>query len=73
MCILMLFTTHERMTYEEIQHETGIPEKDLLRAVQSLSMGKIQQRLLQRTPKTKEIEPTNVFCVNDGFVSKLYK
>lgn len=73
MCVLMLFNNRERMTYEEIQQETDIPEKDLIRALQSLSMGKLQQRLLMRTPKTKEIEPSNEFYVNDGFVSKFHK
>ena len=73
MCVLMLFNNRERMSYEEIQQETDIPEKDLIRALQSLSMGKLQQRLLMRTPKTKEIEPSNEFYVNDGFVSKFHK
>lgn len=73
MCVLMLFNNRERMTYEEIQQESDIPEKDLIRALQSLSMGKLQQRLLMRTPKTKEIEPSNEFYVNDGFVSKFHK
>lgn len=73
MCVLMLFNNRERLTYEEIQQETDIPEKDLIRALQSLSMGKIQQRLLMRTPKTKEIEPSNEFYVNDAFVSKFHK
>jgi cullin 3 len=73
MCVLMLFNNRERMTYEEIQQETNIPEKDLIRALQSLSMGKLQQRLLVRISKTKEIEPSNEFYINDGFVSKFYK
>ncbi|XP_063697087.1 cullin-3-like [Culicoides brevitarsis] len=73
MCILMLFNNRDRMTYEEIAQETGIPEKDLIRALQSLAMGKQQQRLLIRTSKTKDIEPSNEFCVNDAFVSKFYK
>lgn len=73
MVVLMLFNARDRMTYEEIQQETDIPEKDLIRALQSLSMGKVQQRLLLRTPRSKEIEPTNEFIVNDGFFSKLHK
>lgn len=73
MCVLMLFNNRDKYTYEEIQQETDIPEKDLLRALQSLSMGKVQQRLLLRHPKTKEIEPQNEFTVNDGFFSKLHK
>lgn len=73
MCILMLFNNRERMSYEEIQQESDIPEKDLLRAMQSLSMGKAAQRLLMRTPKTKDIEPTNEFYVNDAFISKFHR
>ncbi|XP_038108344.1 cullin-3 [Culex quinquefasciatus] len=73
MCVLMLFNNRERLSYDEIQQETDIPGKDLIRALQSLSMGKQQQRLLVRTPKTKDIEPTNVFYVNDAFVSKFHK
>lgn len=73
MCVLMLFNTRQRMTYEEIQQETDIPEKDLIRALQSLSMGKAAQRLLVRAAKAKEIEPSNEFYVNDGFVSKYHR
>lgn len=73
MCVLMLFNNRERLTFEEIQQETDIPERELIRAVQSLSMGKPSQRLLIRTPKTKEIEPTNEFFVNDAFVSKFHR
>lgn len=73
MCILMLFNTRGRMSYEEIQQETDIPEKDLIRALQSLSMGKAAQRLLVRAAKTKDIEPSNEFYVNDGFVSKYHR
>jgi cullin 3 len=69
----MLFNNREKYTYEEIQQETDIPSKDLIRALQSLSMGKQQQRLLVRTPKSKDIEPSNLFYVNDAFVSKFHK
>lgn len=69
----MLFNTRQRMTYEEIQQETDIPEKDLIRALQSLSMGKAGQRLLVRNAKTKDIEANNEFYVNDGFVSKYHR
>lgn len=61
------------MTYEEIQQETDIPEKDLIRALQSLSMGKAGQRLLVRAAKTKDIEPSDEFYVNDLFVSKYHR
>ena len=41
--------------FQEIKSETDIPEKDLMRAIQSLAIGKIAQRVLQKEPKTKEI------------------
>lgn len=69
----MLFNNRQRMTYEEIQQETDIPEKDLIRALQSLSMGKAGQRLLVRAAKTKDIETSNEFYVNDAFVSKYHR
>ncbi|BES88572.1 cullin 3 [Nesidiocoris tenuis] len=73
MCVLMLFNQRERLTYEELQNETDIPEKDLIRALQSLAMGKASQRILIKTPKTKEIEASHVFFVNDTFTSKLHR
>jgi len=73
MCILMLFNSRDKLTYEEIKSETAIPERDLVRALQSLAMGKPTQRILVKNPRTKEIEPTHLFSVNDGFTSKLYR
>jgi cullin 3 len=36
-------------------------------------MGKSSQRILLKEPKTKEIQPTDRFLVNDSFTSKLYR
>ena len=55
MCILMLFNNRDKISYEEISSETDIPEKDLIRALQSLAMGKATQRILIKYPKTKEM------------------
>ena len=52
-------------------NETGIPKKDLDRALQSLAMGKPTQRILVKSPKGKVILPNSVFVVNDSFASKL--
>ncbi|MPC31871.1 Cullin-3 [Portunus trituberculatus] len=73
MVILMLFNTRDKLTYEEIQSETDIPDRDLVRALQSLALGKPAQRVLLKTPKTKEIESSHEFTVNDSFTSKLYR
>jgi cullin 3 len=55
MCILFLFNQHDKLTYEEIANETDIPARDLMRALQSLAVGKATQRILIKIPKTKEI------------------
>lgn len=41
MVVLMLFNNHDKLTYEEILNESDIPERDLIRALQSLAMGKL--------------------------------
>ena len=56
---------------QDIMNETGIPKKDLDRALQSLAMGKPTQRVLVKSPKGKDILPDSVFVVNDSFTSKL--
>lgn len=44
-----------------------------MRAIQSLALGKITQRVLSKDPKTKDIENDHVFTVNDQFSSKLFR
>ena len=36
-------------------------------------MGKINQRILLKEPKTKEIHSTDRFLINDSFTSKLFR
>ena len=55
MVVLMLFNKREKWSYDEIVNESDIPEKDLRRALQSLAMGKVSQRVLTKEPKSKEI------------------
>jgi cullin 3 len=55
MCVLKLFNTRDKISYEDIASETDIAEKDLVRALQSLAMGKATQRVLIKTPRTKEM------------------
>lgn len=73
MCVLLLFNRRDRYTYDEIKEETSIPDRELTRALQPLSIGKQSQRILAKTPKTKEIEGGHVFCVNDAFSSPLHR
>lgn len=73
MCILMLFNRQQSYTYNDIQTESNIPEKELKRALLSLAVGRMQQRVLQKNPKTKEIASTDEFTINDQFSSKLIR
>lgn len=73
MCILMLYNERDMYSYKELMDKTQIPDKDLSRALMSLAMGKQNQRILIKSPKTKEIEPDHVFAINDSFSSKLIR
>lgn len=73
MVVLMLFNERDLWTFEEIKSETYIPDKDLIRALQSLALGKIGQRVLVKEPKSRDIEANHTFSVNDAFTSKLHR
>ena len=73
MCVLLLFNLRDKLTYEEIKEETSIPDRELTRALQPLALGKANQRILVKHPKTKEIEPNHVFTVNENFTSHLFR
>lgn len=73
MSILMLFNSYEKITMETIMNETDINVKDLTRALQSLAMGKPSQRVLLKSPKTKDIQPNHEFSINESYTSKLYR
>ena len=73
MCVLLLFNLRDKLTYEEIKEETSIPDRELTRALQPLAMGKANQRILVKHPKSKEIEPSHVFMVNETFSSQFHR
>lgn len=73
MCILMLYNEKDCYSFKELLEKTLIPEDHLLRALMSLAMGKPNQRLLSKQPRSKEIEPDHIFSVNESFTSKLHR
>ncbi|RDD40923.1 Cullin-3-B [Trichoplax sp. H2] len=73
MVILLLFNSKEKLSFEELKIATNIPDRDLIRALQSLACGKTSQRILTKNPKSKEIGPSDEFIVNDNFTSKLVR
>jgi len=73
MVLLLMFNTREKVTYEEMQSETLIPDRELTRALQPLSVGKSSQRILVKSPKSKEIEPSHTFSVYEAFTSAFHR
>jgi len=73
MVLLLMFNTREKVTYEEMREETLVPDRELTRALQPLSIGKASQRILVKTPKSKEMEPSHVFSVNEAFTSQFHR
>jgi len=73
MVLLLMFNTRDKITYEEMRDETLIPDRELTRALQPLSVGKPSQRILVKSPKSKEIEPSHEFHVNETFSSQFHR
>uniref|UniRef100_A0A2K5EXH8 Cullin family profile domain-containing protein n=1 Tax=Aotus nancymaae TaxID=37293 RepID=A0A2K5EXH8_AOTNA len=73
MTILMLFNNREKYMFEKIQQETDIPEREPVRALQSLACGKATQPVLTKEPKSKEIKNGCLITVNNQFTSKLHR
>lgn len=64
--VLTLFNlTDDRMSYQEIAERSGLSGQDLDRTLQSLACGKV--RVITKTPKGKDVNPTDTFVVNKGF------
>ena len=71
--LLSLFNgTHtEPISYQTIQDVTSIPTPDLVRTLQSLSLGKY--RILLKSTKGKQISPRDSFKFNSDFTAPLTK
>ncbi|KAI7170232.1 Cullin-domain-containing protein [Hortaea werneckii] len=66
--VLLLFNgvkPDEHLPYSHIQTETGLPEQEVKRTLQSLACAKL--RPLTKHPKGKEINDTDTFTVNTSF------
>eukprot|EP00899_Mesostigma_viride_P019647 jgi/Mesvir1/27684/Mv07403-RA.1 len=72
MCILLLFNTADELSYRDIARATDIPGPDLVRNLQSLACVK-GKNVLKKNPVGRDVDPEDVFSVNDTFTSKLYK
>lgn len=72
MVVLMLLNDSDRLTYSTIASASGIPDPELKRVMQSMTFVK-GKNVLKKVPDTKEINPDDIFTINNTFSSKLYK
>lgn len=66
--VLLLFNdvaADDVLSYDAIRTATGLPEAELKVNLQSLACGKIH--ILKKSPRGKEISPTDVFALNTSF------
>jgi len=71
----MLLSDTDSLTYREILEHSSIPDVELKRVLQSMTLVK-GKNVLKKTPDysdSKDISPEDSFSVNDSFSSKLYK
>ncbi|CAI0548495.1 unnamed protein product [Linum tenue] len=69
--VLMLFNDAQNLSFQDIKDATGIEDKELRRTLQSLACGKV--RVLQKTPKGRDVEDGDSFMFNETFTAPLYR
>ncbi|KAJ9637703.1 hypothetical protein H2199_007194 [Coniosporium tulheliwenetii] len=72
--VLLLFNNvpaGEHLSYETIKAETGLPDREIIRTLQSLACAKL--RPLTKHPKGKDIAPTDTFTFNTAFTHEKYR
>lgn len=69
--VLLLFNNHDELSLEDIKSNTGIEDTELRRTLQSLACGKA--RVLQKTPRGREVVDGDMFQFNVDFINKLFR
>ncbi|KAF2425729.1 Cullin-domain-containing protein [Tothia fuscella] len=72
--VLLLFNRvkeDEKVLYDTLKAETGLPEAELNRTLQSLACAKL--RPLRKIPPSRDISPTDVFTLNPSFTHSKYR
>lgn len=83
--VLLQFNDDDVLDFKELKARTGIGElrpphpltrteaSELVRTLQSLSLGRRGTRVLVKRPAGKEVEPTDKFAFNKGFSNERMK
>ncbi|XP_048054213.1 cullin-4A [Megalobrama amblycephala] len=69
--VLLIFNEADECSVEEIRAATGIEDGELKRTLQSLACGKA--RVLNKTPRGKDVEDADRFHFNSDFRHKLFR
>ncbi|KAG8586623.1 hypothetical protein GDO81_005436 [Engystomops pustulosus] len=69
--VLLMFNEGDEFSFEEIKLATGVEDSELRRTLQSLACGKA--RVLNKIPKSKDVEDGDKFTFNGDFKHKLYR
>ncbi|PIA44551.1 hypothetical protein AQUCO_01700270v1 [Aquilegia coerulea] len=67
--VLLLFNASDRLSYSEIMTQLNLTDDDIVRLLHSLSCAKY--KILNKTPSTKTITPTDYFEFNSKFTDKM--
>merc|ERR1712048_873522 len=68
MCVLLLFNCSQQLTFDEIREKLNMSEQEAKRQLLTLSAGKF--KVLKKEPKSNTLQPSDLFTVNDNFVSE---
>ncbi|KAF2396747.1 Cullin-domain-containing protein [Trichodelitschia bisporula] len=63
--------SEQRLPYTRLKAETGLPDADLKRTLQSLACGKV--RPLRKHPACRDIDDSDTFDFNAGFTHEKYR
>ncbi|XP_063315755.1 cullin-4A [Pelobates fuscus] len=69
--VLLMFNEGDEFSLEDIKMATAIEDSELRRTLQSLACGKA--RVLNKIPKSKDVEDGDKFNFNGDFKHKLYR
>jgi cullin 4 len=69
--VLLCFNSAVEVSFKDIKEQTRIEDGELRRTLQSLACGKV--RVLQKSPKGKDVGDDDVFHFHAGFTNQLYR
>ncbi|XP_033003618.1 cullin-4A [Lacerta agilis] len=69
--VLLMFNEGDEFSFEETKMATGIEDSELKRTLQSLACGKA--RVLNKSPRGKDVEDGDKFAFNGDFKHKLFR